>query len=114
MSYLDDPRVFYAIERTLLAWIRTEIAILAFAFLLKRFGTFEQGQGLEVALNVALGFLCILVVVMSVLSLVQCYFSISKLGPTEVPNRMAKYFVFMTGAVGIVICSVSSLMLFLI
>ncbi len=118
MSYLDDPRVFYAVERTLLAWMRTEIAILAFAFLLKRFG-FSMGEeaavpGLEVALNVALAFLCVLVVVMSVLSLLQCYFSISKLGPSEVPNRMAKYFVLMTGVVGIVICSVSSLMLFLV
>jgi len=118
MSYLDDPRVFYAIERTLLAWMRTEIAILAFAFLLKKFGFTVAGDapvpGLETVLTVALGFLCLLVVIMSVLSLIQCYFSISKLGPAEVPNRMAKYFVLMTGVVGIVICSVSSLMLFLV
>ena len=115
MSYLDDPRVFYAIERTLLAWIRTEIAILAFAFLLKRFGFAMGGmEGVETFLSSALVFLCILVVAMSILSLLQCYFSICKLGPTEVPNRMAKYFVLMTGGVGIVICTISSVMLMVI
>jgi len=115
MSYLDDPRVFYAIERTLLAWMRTEIAILAFAFLLKRFGFSVEGlEDMQVVLQGALVFLCVLVVMMSILSLLQCYFSISKLGPTEVPNKMAKYFVFMTGAVGIVICSISSIMLMVI
>jgi len=71
-------------------------------------------EDVELYLHGALVFLCILVVAMSVMSLLQCYFSISKLGPTEVPNRMAKYFVFMTGAVGIVICCISSVMLMVI
>lgn len=37
-----DPRVFFAAERTLLAWIRTGIAIIALGFVVARFGLFVQ------------------------------------------------------------------------
>jgi putative membrane protein len=36
----DDPRVYFAAERTLLAWIRTGIAVMAFGFVVARFGLF--------------------------------------------------------------------------
>lgn len=35
-----DPRVFFAAERTLLAWIRTGIAIVGLGFVVSRFGIF--------------------------------------------------------------------------
>lgn len=35
-----DPRVFFASERTLLAWLRTGIAIVGLGFLVSRFGLF--------------------------------------------------------------------------
>lgn len=36
----QDPRVYFAAERTLLAWIRTGIALMAFGFAIARFGLF--------------------------------------------------------------------------
>ncbi len=33
-----DPRVFFAAERTLLAWLRTGLTIIAIGFLISRFG----------------------------------------------------------------------------
>ena len=40
MSDLNDPRVFFAAERTLLAWTRTSLTLLAFGFMVERFGLF--------------------------------------------------------------------------
>ncbi|MGH7526222.1 MAG: YidH family protein [Gemmatimonadales bacterium] len=36
----SDPRVYFAAERTMLAWLRTGIAIMAFGFVVARFGLF--------------------------------------------------------------------------
>ena len=38
----SDPRVFFASERTLLAWLRTGIAIVGLGFIVSRFGIFLQ------------------------------------------------------------------------
>jgi putative membrane protein len=35
-----DPRVYFAAERTFLAWVRTGIAIMGFGFVVARFGLF--------------------------------------------------------------------------
>ena len=40
MSYLDDPRVLFAAERTPLAWQRTAIALSGFGLVVERFGRF--------------------------------------------------------------------------
>lgn len=48
MSDLNDPRVFFAAERTLLAWTRTNLTMMAFGFALERFGLFlHVFMGLE-------------------------------------------------------------------
>lgn len=40
MSDLNDPRVFFAAERTLMAWTRTSLTLMAFGFVVERFGLF--------------------------------------------------------------------------
>lgn len=36
----SDPRVFFAAERTLLAWQRSSLALMAFGFVIERFSLF--------------------------------------------------------------------------
>ncbi len=43
----NDPRVFFAAERTLLAWIRTGLTIVALGFVVERFGLFLRLLALE-------------------------------------------------------------------
>jgi len=50
---MSDPRVFFAAERTLLAWVRTGLTIMAFGFVVARFGLFLRLLAVQqpVALN---------------------------------------------------------------
>lgn len=40
MAENSDPRIYFAAERTLLAWLRTAIAVIGLGFLVARFGVF--------------------------------------------------------------------------
>jgi putative membrane protein len=40
MSYLEDPRVYFAAERTMLAWVRTGIAAMGLGLVTAKFGIF--------------------------------------------------------------------------
>ena len=45
-SELDDPRTYFAAERTFLAWIRTGLGLMGVGFALARFGLFlREFQG---------------------------------------------------------------------
>jgi putative membrane protein len=44
----DDPRVYFAAERTLLAWLRTGLGLMGVGFAVARFGLFlREFQGVE-------------------------------------------------------------------
>ena len=43
----DDPRIYFAAERTFLAWIRTGLALMALGFALSRFGLFLRQLSTE-------------------------------------------------------------------
>ena len=53
----SDPRVFFAAERTLLAWLRTGLTIIALGFVVSRFGLFVRllAMQLPARANVATG-----------------------------------------------------------
>jgi putative membrane protein len=92
MSYLNDPRVLFAAERTLLAYNRTSLALMAFGFAVERFTLFArmvQGAAAKssvdvVALALALALVCCGVAV-NVTSIRQHKALLRSLSAQEIP-----------------------------
>ena len=83
MSELNDPRVLFAAERTLLAWNRTASGMIALGFFIDRAAMMSEGVAV-LATTVGLAFV-LLGVVLNVLSVVQYRRGIATLRPAEIP-----------------------------
>jgi putative membrane protein len=79
MSELNDPRVFFAAERTLLAWNRTALSLMAFGFVIERFGLADLAS-----LWIGVAFI-LMGAVVSVISVLQYRGLLSSLKPIEIP-----------------------------
>lgn len=115
MSQLHDVRVYFAAERTQLAWVRTGIAIIALGFVVSRFGLFLQllsrapvvhGTGLTAILGVL--FVMLGAVSIGITSLQHRRF-VASLPPEFVPESHARShlvpFSLLISALGVVLAS---------
>ena len=98
MSDLNDPRVFFAAERTLLAWNRTSLTLMAFGFVIERFGLFvhmlspEKSEPFQRNLSLWIGLAFILLgAVTSSVAIAQYRTVLRTLKPVEIPEGYRVY-----------------------
>lgn len=93
MSDLHDPRVLFAAERTQLAWNRTSVSLMAFGFVVERFGLFLNVLGRkgiillerEISFYIGLTFI-LLSILLSVFAILQHRNVVVSLQPAEIPR----------------------------
>ena len=87
MSDLNDPRVLFAAERTLLAWIRTASGLMAMGFLIDR-GAIVTGADAAATPALVIGIAFVVAgVLLSGISALQYRRSVATLRPAEIPER---------------------------
>jgi putative membrane protein len=107
-----DPRIFFAAERTLLAWLRTGLTVIGLGFVVARFGLLlrvlaAQSHGAYTQARSepsgALGVLFVLIGTIAVLgATVQHRRFISTLPPSELPPAYSRTFaLLLSGVVGL-------------
>lgn len=114
MSPPNDPRVYFAAERTLLAWLRTGIAVMGVGFLVARFGLFLRmlrHESLEVPVHLnstllGVGFVLLGAAGIAVAG-VQFLRFLRSLGPSERPPHywisLGMWYAFLMAALGLVL-----------
>jgi putative membrane protein len=86
MSDLNDPRVLFAAERTLMAWSRTAAGLMAFGFLVDRSSLLLPGAPARPGFAFWIGLAFVLLgVLLSAASIVQYRRSVATLRPVEIP-----------------------------
>lgn len=109
MSDLNDPRVLFAAERTLLAWNRTSVSLMAFGFVVERFGLFLEMIGRDelkvlqrhVSFYIGLSFILVAALI-SLYSTWQHTRILRSVRPAEIPPGYNLYIGMLTnGATGV-------------
>ena len=86
MSDLNDPRVLFAAERTLMAWSRTAAGLMAFGFLIDRSTAFLPGGAPRGDFGYWIGLAFIVLgVLLDGLAILQYRRSVATLRPVEIP-----------------------------
>jgi putative membrane protein len=103
VSELDDPRVLFAAERTLMAWSRTAAGLMGFGFIIDRTTLLIPGDGPLNSLGFWIGLMFIVLgVLLSGLSIVQYRRSVATLRPIEIPpGYWTNLSVYASSAVGL-------------
>lgn len=119
----QDPRVYFAAERTLLAWVRSGIALMAMGFVVAKFGLFIKmftvASGLSGANEVAtlfatkdyansIGLVLVLIGVMVVFGAQYNHqYFIRSLPPEDIPNQpfrvLSHLMAYAIGLVGVLL-----------
>jgi len=84
VSDLNDPRVLFAAERTLMAWSRTAAGLMAFGFLIERSELLLGASASPAGAWIGIAFV-VLGVVLTALSIAQYRRAVADLRPAEIP-----------------------------
>jgi putative membrane protein len=89
-----DPRVYFAAERTLLAWVRTGVAVIGLGFIVARLGVFvrmeapQPGVTTSSAVSTLVGVaLVLLASALTGIAAVQFGRTLVRLAPAEKPRN---------------------------
>jgi putative membrane protein len=115
----SDPRDFFTAERSLLAWLRTGLSVIAIGFVVSRFGLFLEGLALRSPgslppahsfFSAALGVAFVIAGTLAILvAAVQHQRFVATLSQAELPRNYSTVFAvafsFCVGALGMVLAA---------